>query len=255
MTWTIAKIAAAGALAAMPLAAVDIPAYAAENSSDAPIVLPVRCRPTRQPTRRRSPRRHGEYYNPNDYNDWNSWYNTGADWWRRGAAAAKSRTDQPGGRQRVVAADDVGSAVQAEVLQRGRGQARGVALRAQHDPLDVVADRLRQTGIAGGIAAPLQHISLDDERVQLFRHLTFVRSAGPVAGCRPAPRRGAARRAPRRQPCGAGGSAPTPGRDRYGSSLLRFVGQFSSLAAQPMLIGHLVIRHRGQRRRVGVHAQ
>ena len=41
MTRTIAKIAAAGVLAAIPIAAVSIPAYAAENPGGAPIVLPA----------------------------------------------------------------------------------------------------------------------------------------------------------------------------------------------------------------------
>ena len=41
MTWTIAKIAAAGVLAAIPIAAVSIPAYAAENPGGAPSVLPA----------------------------------------------------------------------------------------------------------------------------------------------------------------------------------------------------------------------
>ena len=41
MTWTIARIAAAGVLAAIPIAAVSIPAYAAENPGGAPIVLPA----------------------------------------------------------------------------------------------------------------------------------------------------------------------------------------------------------------------
>ncbi len=79
MTWTLVKIAAAGALAAIPLAAVGSPACAAENSSDAPIVLPVPlpADPATDPAPQ--PSHHGEYYSPNDYNDWNSWYNTGAD--------------------------------------------------------------------------------------------------------------------------------------------------------------------------------
>jgi hypothetical protein len=64
MTWTIAKIATAGVLAAMPVAAVSIPAYAAENPGGAPIVLPQQNAP---------PQQNYEYYNPND------WYNMGSD--------------------------------------------------------------------------------------------------------------------------------------------------------------------------------
>ena len=78
MTWTIAKIAAAGVLAAIPIAAVSIPAYAAENPGGAPIVLPapLPADPPPAPAPPAPPQQNYEYYNPNDYNDW---YNTGAD--------------------------------------------------------------------------------------------------------------------------------------------------------------------------------
>lgn len=79
MTWTIAKIAAAGVLAAIPVAAVSIPAYAAENPGGAPIVLPapLPADPPPGPEPPAPPGHNYEYYNPNDYNDW--WYNQGAD--------------------------------------------------------------------------------------------------------------------------------------------------------------------------------
>jgi hypothetical protein len=79
MTWTIAKIAAAGVLAAIPIAAVSIPAYAAENPGSAPIVLPapLPADPAPAPAPPAPPGHNYEYYNPNDYNDW--WYNQGAD--------------------------------------------------------------------------------------------------------------------------------------------------------------------------------
>jgi hypothetical protein len=81
MTWTIAKIATAGVLAAIPIAAVSIPAYAAENPGGAPIVLPVpppadpppAPAPPAPPQQNVPPQQNYEYYNPND------WYNTGAD--------------------------------------------------------------------------------------------------------------------------------------------------------------------------------
>jgi hypothetical protein len=82
MTWTIAKIAAAGVLAAIPVAAVGIPAYAAENPGGAPIVLPapLPADPPPAPAPPAPPGSHaGEYYNPNDANDWYNWYNAGAD--------------------------------------------------------------------------------------------------------------------------------------------------------------------------------
>jgi hypothetical protein len=80
MTWTIAKIAAAGVLTAMPIAAVAMPACAVASSGSAPIVLqaPLPADPQIDP-QPAPPSPHGEYYNPNDYNDWYNWYNSGAD--------------------------------------------------------------------------------------------------------------------------------------------------------------------------------
>ncbi len=77
MSWMFAKIAAAGVLTAMPIAAVAVPAYAAVNHGGAPIVLPapLPADPATEPAPAPAPA-HGEYYNPNDTNDW---YNTGAD--------------------------------------------------------------------------------------------------------------------------------------------------------------------------------
>ena len=77
MTWTFAKLAAAGVLTAIPIAAVGIPAYASEISGGAPIVLPAPLPADPQTEPPAPPVHHGEYYNPNDYNDW--WYNAGAD--------------------------------------------------------------------------------------------------------------------------------------------------------------------------------
>jgi hypothetical protein len=80
MTWKIAKLAAAGALVAMPIAAVGLSAVAIADSSDAPVVLPAplpadpQIDPAPQPGGG-----HGEYYNPNDNEDWYNWYNSGAD--------------------------------------------------------------------------------------------------------------------------------------------------------------------------------
>ncbi len=80
MTWTIAKIAVAGALTAIPLAAVGIPVCGAETSGGTPIVLPVPlpADPQIEPEPP-APSHHGEYYNPDDYNDWYNSYNAGAD--------------------------------------------------------------------------------------------------------------------------------------------------------------------------------
>jgi hypothetical protein len=82
MTWTIARIAAAGVLAAIPIAAVSIPAYAAENPSGAPIVLPAPlpadpppapAPPAPPAPPQQNPPAQQNYENPND------WYNAGAD--------------------------------------------------------------------------------------------------------------------------------------------------------------------------------
>ncbi|HXO83489.1 MAG TPA: hypothetical protein VN856_26805 [Mycobacterium sp.] len=79
MTWTIAKIAAAGVLTAIPIAAVGMPVCAAANSGGAPIVLPAPppADPPPAPEPPAQPGHNYEYYNPNDYNDW--WYNQGSD--------------------------------------------------------------------------------------------------------------------------------------------------------------------------------
>ncbi|WIM90069.1 hypothetical protein PT015_11960 [Candidatus Mycobacterium wuenschmannii] len=64
MTWTAAKIAVTGVLAAIPIAAVCLSASAVADPPDDPNPGPA-------------PVHQGEYYNPNDYNDW--WYNHSAD--------------------------------------------------------------------------------------------------------------------------------------------------------------------------------
>ncbi|MDT5089225.1 MAG: hypothetical protein QOG47_1932 [Mycobacterium sp.] len=77
MNWTIAKFAAAGALTVMPIAAVGIPACAVASPGSTPNVLPAP--PPADPANDTPtpPAPHGEYYNPNDSNDW--WYNHSAD--------------------------------------------------------------------------------------------------------------------------------------------------------------------------------
>src|SRR5579859_5030538 len=55
-----------------------------------------------------------------------------------------------------VAAGHVGGAGQAEVLQRGGGQAGGVALGADHDGAQPVAGDPGQAGVARRIEAPFQ---------------------------------------------------------------------------------------------------
>jgi hypothetical protein len=90
MNWTIpsgagrlaTKIAVAGVLFAAPVAAFGAPAFAATGFGDTPNVLPAP--PPADPPPAPAPpappappAQHGEYYNPNNSNDW--WYNTGAD--------------------------------------------------------------------------------------------------------------------------------------------------------------------------------
>jgi hypothetical protein len=79
MTWTIAKIAVAGALTAIPLAAVGIPVCGAQTSGSTPIVLPAPLPADPQIEPEPPAPSHGEYYNPDDYNDWYNSYNAGAD--------------------------------------------------------------------------------------------------------------------------------------------------------------------------------
>ncbi|BBX46061.1 hypothetical protein GCM10009641_62080 [Mycobacterium cookii] len=85
MTWTIpsgvgravTKVAAAGVLFASPVAALGGPAFAATGFADTPNVLPAA--PPADPPPAPAPPAppgHGEYYNPQDYNDW---YNMGSD--------------------------------------------------------------------------------------------------------------------------------------------------------------------------------
>jgi AcrR family transcriptional regulator len=71
-----------------------------------------------------------------------------------------------GGRKAVrhpglVAAVDVGGLGQAQVVQRRGGQARCVALHAEHDDPVVVTGHPGQPRVAGRIEAPLQVIALD----------------------------------------------------------------------------------------------
>ena len=65
MTWTLAKIATVGVLAAMPVAAVSLSAHAESNHVVAQRPAPA------EPSNDPSPTPpHGEYYNTNDANDW-----------------------------------------------------------------------------------------------------------------------------------------------------------------------------------------
>ena len=89
MTWTMSsglcsnfrKIAVAGVLIAGPMAALSVPAYAAPSLGGAPAVFtaplpadppppPPPAPPVQQST--------GEYYNPNDADDWWAYSGTGS---------------------------------------------------------------------------------------------------------------------------------------------------------------------------------
>jgi AcrR family transcriptional regulator len=97
----------------------------------------------------------------------------GAGGYRRGAGAGR------GGRETVrdpglIAAVDVGGPGQAQVPQRGRGQARGVALHAEHDDPVAVPGHPGQPGLAARIETPLQVVALDHggaRYLALFRAL------------------------------------------------------------------------------------
>ena len=81
---------------------------------------------------------------------------------QRGRAEGRQAGDPPGREP----TDHVGGPVQADVLQRGGGQRRGVALLTEDHHRHVVVDGLRQPGRAAGVEAPLQHVALDDERAR-----------------------------------------------------------------------------------------
>ena len=144
--------------------------------------------------------------------------------------------------------------MQPEVQQRRRGQARGVALRAEHHPLDVVVDRLRAAGRrwSDRSATPARCVRSPPRPAPRPR-----RRAGRRGGCRPGSHPGSAPRAPRRPAAGSAAPARRPGSPRCDAAhvAFRLVGEFGAGAAQRVALGHLVIRHRGQRRRVGVHAE
>ena len=95
MTWAmssgvrsnITKIAVAGVLIAIPTAAVTVPAYAAPGfggKPNMPAVLPPPPPPADPPTDAPQPPpppaqpSNGEYYNPNDPNDWWPYAGTGS---------------------------------------------------------------------------------------------------------------------------------------------------------------------------------
>jgi AcrR family transcriptional regulator len=85
---------------------------------------------------------------------WGQGDGAGAAWRRREAEC------RPG----PEPADHVGGAIQAEVLQRGRGQAGGIPLLADHDDPVVIAGDPRQPGVATGIEAPFQVVALHHGR-------------------------------------------------------------------------------------------
>lgn len=83
MTWTVpsdagrivTKLALAGALLATPVVVLGGPAFAAPGAAQTVLPAPPPAEPqTETPGQ---PMRQGEYYNPDDANDW--WYNHSAD--------------------------------------------------------------------------------------------------------------------------------------------------------------------------------
>jgi hypothetical protein len=89
MTWTMSsgirnnvkKIAAAGVLLVGPAIAVSFPAYASTGTPDAHAVIlapPPADPPPPPPPPPPGQQTQGEYYNPNDYNDWWPYAGTGS---------------------------------------------------------------------------------------------------------------------------------------------------------------------------------
>ena len=104
----------------------------------------------------------------------------------------------------LEAADHVGGPPDPQLLQRRRGQAGGVALRAEHDHVQVVATRAAAGRRWPGRTATPGRCA----RYQRRRAPRPPRPAGPPAGCRRAPHRpGRPACAPRVEP-----EQPGPGR-------------------------------------------
>lgn len=68
----------------------------------------------------------------------------------------------------LIPADEVGGPVQSEVLKRGRGKARAVALIAYDNDALVVIGDFAEPMRAGGIESPFQNVSIDDDRSRQF---------------------------------------------------------------------------------------
>lgn len=167
----------------------------------------------------------------------------------RSSQRRRHRGQYTGLHQPLVATDDIGRPVQTEILQRRRGKARGVALGAQHHPLDIVVGRLRQSGVTGRVAAPLQHVALDHQRTgQLALECPL--------GRRPDVDQNRAAIHRRRDRGGLQPAQPVPGpgqrscRSGCSCRLLRLIGQLGAGAPQSLPSRHLVVGHRRQGRRV-----
>ena len=81
------------------------------------------------------------------------------------AAAVRDGTGRPAARQ-AKAAVEVGRAREAELLERGRGEARVVALVAHDDQHGERGHRAPVARIGCRIAAPFEHVALEPDRLR-----------------------------------------------------------------------------------------
>jgi len=65
---------------------------------------------------------------------------------------------------------------ESNILQSCSGEARGIAFGAEHDYLEIVIFHDRQPRVGGWVEPPLEHVTLDNQRVgnsSLDRALAF----------------------------------------------------------------------------------
>ena len=89
------------------------------------------------------------------------------------ARRLSSPDGQPGVPPCGEPADHIGGPPETEIEQRGRGQARCVPLRTDHQDPHVVIGRLRDPGIGGRVQPPFQDVPLDHRGA---RDLSLLRS-------------------------------------------------------------------------------
>ena len=157
----------------------------------------------------------------------------------------------------LEAADEVGRPVQAQLAQRDRREAGGVALVADHHDPQIVAGRLGQPVVALRVEPPLQLVALHDQRardgaVALPQRRVADVHQQPARGCTAAASSGPIRSSPWRASSSSSSTlrfAVSPRAPRSLPVLLRLL----DLLQPQHLAGAAVAPHQRQRRVVGVH--